>query len=687
MAKSKPAKRNAQQIKEFIEHSAGVNVTKKKGRGTHDPNVVRAGHEVIVTGGNMNMDSAAIVQQRAYAPDSVVRELQGKTGKNVYKLWDVFEKSRAAYSAAKHTHRDKLLERHKKEVKKSIVASDVVAYPHISDPKTIEESIRGLMYGHRLVEMNPHAQTIWYKFRDKINDAITSDDALDAIRVSYKIAEFYNWLVEQEKDPPPPPPPPPGEDEDPPPPPVADPPPPPPGKEKAPPPPQDEDKDPPPGPVEPPEGQNENPPPGPEKPPVGPNPDDTDEVDEALEGILDPYSTNRRHGNGPGGESNVDGSASASSGATSGGNHFTTPDTAPLSPSELREKLKEILATKQEEAKAAAASWTNNFGVHDYEIKRPDSTETEVIRDSPIIKMILSETRGRTDSRIGRRGAITGRAWQAPVLGNMNVFRKKPDTQGDIVVLVDMSGSMGCGCNRCNGEELDLRRLQCLRYSEHLNDDPNQGLTPRTKRMRRDAFHSPCTPDPSWTEHHATRQAEYLRNGNRSRAAWLAKQAVSAITERFPQAKVYGFSDGSKTGTVIVPLENRQWLNDKGKTLVGGGTPTCGALQFLQDLLSGAVTDTTAILIMDGSPYYTGSHPNYFKDTSKHTYCNTDHYAQQAAEFHKRGMNFGIVEVGRMSGAIAVNLDVPVGSSVVIKSEAELPNIASLFQYLDKRNG
>ena len=207
MAKSKPAKRNAQQIKEFIEHSAGVNVTKKKGRGTHDPNVVRSGLDVIVTGGNMNMDSAAIVQQRAYAPDSVVRELQGKTGKNVYKLWDVFEKSRAAYSAAKHTHRDKLLERHKKEVKKSIVASDVVAYPHISDPKTIEESIRGLMYGHRLVEMNPHAQTIWYKFRDKINDAITSDDALDAIRVSYKIAEFYNWLVEQEKDPPPPPPP------------------------------------------------------------------------------------------------------------------------------------------------------------------------------------------------------------------------------------------------------------------------------------------------------------------------------------------------------------------------------------------------------------------------------------------------------------------------------------------------
>jgi hypothetical protein len=146
---------------------------------------------------------------------------------------------------------------------------------------------------------------------------------------------------------------------------------------------------------------------------------------------------------------------------------------------------------------------------------------------------------------------------------------------------------------------------------------------------------------------------------------------------------------------VIVPLEHRKWLNDSGRSLFGGGTPTCGGLQFVQDAISGAASNTTAILIMDGGPWYAGvglidretGKGSYLKDSSPSQNCDRFHYAQQCAEFVKRGMGFGIIEVGSGAGSIASQLDVPVGSTAVIKTEKDLMNLIPLFSFLDGRNG
>ena len=703
MAKTNPLKRSTAQQKQYIEHTTGTTVAKKGGKGTHDPEVVRGRHNALtVTGGNLNMDGTSIVRQRALAPDDVVKSLINKTGRNVHKLWDILEKSRAAYRAGKHTHRDKLLERHKKQVQKQVLANEKTRAQQFRTGATLEESLRGLMYGHRVTDTDVYAQEIWYQFRDKINEAVTSPDALDTIRVAYKVAELYDWMVEEAKDPPPPPPP--GTDEDPPPPEDDELPPPPPGQEP-----------PPPGPVCPPPVDNpvdlDDPPPPPrgkgktpdqdgdsppEKEPA-PDPDNTDEIDETLDEILDPFNTKRVHKTGgSGGITDAGGSYGAGSGATEGGMTITNPEQT-LSKEELREKLKQVLAEKQEQAKQDAIRHAEkkygSYGIHDYEFRIPDATQTEPLRQSDAIKMVLSETRGRTDQQIGRRGRVTGRAWQASALGNMNVFRKKPNTQGDIVILVDMSGSMGCGCGTCSGEVLDMRPAKCTSYYDHIGENPDLGLSKTGVPSYRKPLHSPCTGDPNWDEARAKYSA--TSNGKRKSAAWLAKQTVSAITERFPSAKVYGFSDGSETGTVIAPLEHRKWLNDSGRGLFGGGTPTCGGLQFVQDAISGSASSTTAILIMDGGPWYAGAghfdretgKSSNFKSSSLSQNCDRSHYAQQCAEFVKRGMGFGIVEVGLSAGSIASQLDVPVGSTAVIKTEGDLMNLVPLFSFLDGRNG
>ena len=693
--KINPLKRSSAQQKQYIEHTTGTTIAKKGGKGTHDPEVIRGRHnDLTVTGGNLNMDGTSIVQQRALAPDDVVKSLINKTGRNVHKLWDILEKSRAAYRAGKHTHRDKLLERHKKQVQKQVLANEKArAQQAFRGPATLEESLRGLMYGHRVTDTDVHAQEIWYRFRDKINEAVTSPDALDTIRVAYKVAELYDWLVEQAKDPPPPPPPPGGED--PPPPPEDDELPPPPSGEGAPPP-EDNPDDPPPPPRGKggaPDQEDDSPP---EKEPA-PDPDDTDEIDETLGKILDPFDTNRGHKvGGSGGTVEAGGSYGAGSGATEGGTTITNPEQT-LSKEKLREKLKQVLAEKQERAKQDAIRHAGkkygSYGIHDYEFRIPDATQTESLHQSDAIKMVLSETRGRTDQQIGRRGRVTGRAWQAPVLGNMNVFRKRPNTEGDIVILVDMSGSMGCGCEMCSGEALDMRPAKCIYYSDHIGENPDLGLTARTKRGYRKNLHSPCKEDPSWDQVRAKSSA--ASNGKQKSPAWLAKQTVSAITERFPSAKVYGFSDGSVTGTVITPLEHRKWLNDSGRRLLGSGTPTCGGLQFVQDAISGSASNTTAILIMDGGPWYAGvghfdratGKSSNFKSSSLSQHCDPSHYAQQCAEFVKRGMGFGIVEVGYSAGTIASQLDVPIGSTAVIKKEEDLMNLVPLFSFLDGRNG
>jgi hypothetical protein len=350
---------------------------------------------------------------------------------------------------------------------------------------------------------------------------------------------------------------------------------------------------------------------------------------------------------------------------------------------ELREKLKQVFAEKQEQAKQDAyeAKSHRAYGVHDYEVRQPTSKQVEPVGQSDVIKMVLSETRGRSERQIGRRGMVTGRAWQAAAFGNMNVFRKKPNSEGEIVILVDMSGSMGCGCTICSGDVLDMRRAGCQSPHHHENSDPALPINSTAKKYY-SGIHTPCTPDPNWTPERAQQNARYLRSN--PSPSWLAKQAVSAITERFPTAKVYGFSDGSKTGTVIVPIAHRQWLNDSGRELFGGGTPTCGGLQFLQDAVSGVATNTTAILIMDSGPWNAG---NYFKASSKVKICDHAHYAQQCSEFVKRGMGFGIIEVGMSAGSITQQLDVPVGATAAIKSEKDLMNLIPMFSYLDGRNG
>jgi hypothetical protein len=148
-------------------------------------------------------------------------------------------------------------------------------------------------------------------------------------------------------------------------------------------------------------------------------------------------------------------------------------------------------------------------------------------------------------SRNRHSGMPSRKAWRLSY-GDTKVFRKPPKHKGKLVCLVDMSGSMGCQCER------------------------------------------------------HTSASEIKSNG------WLAWQTVGVLSSRFPDLQVFGFTSNDSQN-FIVPVPSRQQPECHSKQIgkgrdTGGGNADCASLLWLESYLGLFASSSSAIVISDGMP-------------------------------------------------------------------------------------
>ena len=166
------------------------------------------------------------------------------------------------------------------------------------------------------------------------------------------------------------------------------------------------------------------------------------------------------------------------------------------------------------------------------------AVDTETIMLSDNAQFALDNAEGRTSRRSRHTGIPTRKAWRLDY-GDTRVFAKPPKNRGKVVCLVDLSGSMGCWCSRCN------------------DDETNSG--------------------------------------------WLAWQTVAVLSNRFPDMEVFGFAS-SDTKNFILPVPTKQqpvcrrFIDDI------YGNPDCAALLWLEEYLGLSSNNASAIIISDGMP-------------------------------------------------------------------------------------
>ncbi len=133
-------------------------------------------------------------------------------------------------------------------------------------------------------------------------------------------------------------------------------------------------------------------------------------------------------------------------------------------------------------------------------------------------ELVLDETAG-IGRQTKRNGRPTPDVWKLGLYGETRVFTRPPKRKGRLIVLVDLSGSVGCWCEKHKG-----------------------GL-----------------------------------GDGRTTAGWREWQVASTISRRLPDATVIGFS-GAQGGTYIVPIDpgNQPVCNQEMPSGIGGSTPICG---------------------------------------------------------------------------------------------------------------
>jgi len=167
------------------------------------------------------------------------------------------------------------------------------------------------------------------------------------------------------------------------------------------------------------------------------------------------------------------------------------------------------------------------------------TVEQEPINLSSKMMFTLDETADLVGSRRVYTGFPTTEVWRLNY-GSTKVFARPPIKRGRLVVMVDLSSSMGCWCDRHN-------------------------LT------------------------------EYKSSG------WLAFQVVGALATRFPEITVFGFC-ASGVANFIVPLEHNHQPKCRNLTGIPSGNPDCAALLYLESILHGSLEGTRAVVISDGTP-------------------------------------------------------------------------------------
>jgi len=146
-------------------------------------------------------------------------------------------------------------------------------------------------------------------------------------------------------------------------------------------------------------------------------------------------------------------------------------------------------------------------------------------------------------ARGARSGVVTPKAWKIN-FGEIKVFTKPPFSLRQVLVMVDLSDSMGCWCKSC------------------------------------------CE------------QSGFEEGKSK---AWMALQAATAIGRAFPDTtEIFGFASDSRH-TYIYPLEIGREPMCRRLSPIGVGTPLCVALMRLEEI-SLSLNATMAVLITDGDP-------------------------------------------------------------------------------------
>lgn len=159
------------------------------------------------------------------------------------------------------------------------------------------------------------------------------------------------------------------------------------------------------------------------------------------------------------------------------------------------------------------------------------------------IRFKLNILPSREDEKRDIYGEPTPRVWEIRH-GKMRVFQRRSRTQGQVIVMVDCSGSMGCDCK-----------------------------THRTDRQYGKGVYS-----------------------SRGFVAWVV---ANIISDRFHNTQVYAWN--GTHSVVVAPVERGHRPVCREFGIDGIGTPTCSALLYMQSLLQ-REDRAVGILITDGEP-------------------------------------------------------------------------------------
>ena len=196
------------------------------------------------------------------------------------------------------------------------------------------------------------------------------------------------------------------------------------------------------------------------------------------------------------------------------------------------------------------------YGARDFDAEH--TAEVLVVPGTPIqiadrTQLAIQQYLGSRalEAQLLRRGSLARHhAWKLNQ-GSLRIFQRPPKTRGQVSILIDMSGSMGCWCPTCQADEVAY-----------------------------------------------------------TAGSFLAWQVAGALSQLHPTAEIYGFTSlQSNTRATIMPLEAGNQPGVCGgegipevMTHLMGGTPTCTAMLWFKEHLSSRPADTTAIIITDGSP-------------------------------------------------------------------------------------
>ena len=174
--------------------------------------------------------------------------------------------------------------------------------------------------------------------------------------------------------------------------------------------------------------------------------------------------------------------------------------------------------------------------------------------ESEAISLDIQQSRGIVNHTRKYVGEPSQKTWELS-FGNTKVFTRGANTRGRVGILIDISGSMGCGCNACT----------------HA---------------------SPSSPDS---------------------AAALAYAAAKVIAELDNDAIVAAYCGFDE----IYRLKPGHALTHGAYKQTGGATPTCAALEWLEKSMGGELEGAACVLITDGHPSACGASKGPTEHTSE----------------------------------------------------------------------